>query len=186
MTNQFPDVTDWATYWAPEQGPLITQELIKELQTGVASNAVCYFSMYSFTDADVAQQLIRLAKNGASRFLFDRSQFEGHYERSLVTQFVGPLPTNQWGIGTSSVDDQILHSKIVALLYPDGTGFTFSGSFNLSESAQKEFNIADFIWSRSRAELFASQIQAKLSWVQEHQPGVPPQRMGEAETYEAP
>jgi len=173
MTNQFPDVTDWTTYWAPEQGDLITRELIKELQTGVLSDATCYFSMYSFTDALVAQQLIRLAKNPASRFLFDRSQFDGHYERSLVTQFVGPLPTNQWGIGTSSVDDQILHSKIIALLYPDGTGFTFSGSFNLSESAQKEFNIADFIWSRSRAELFASQIQAKLSWVQEHQPGIP-------------
>ena len=173
MANQFPDVTDWTTYWSPEQGDLITQELIKELQTGVLSNAICYFSMYSFTDADVAQQLIRLAKNGASRFLFDRSQFEGHYERSLVTQFVGPLPANQWGIGTSPVGDEILHSKIIALLYPDGTGFTFSGSFNLSESAQKEFNIADFIWSRSRAEVVASQIQAKLSWVQEHQPGIP-------------
>jgi hypothetical protein len=170
------DVTGWTTYWSPEQGDLITQELIKELQTGVASDAICYFSMYSFTDADVATELIELAKNPASRFLFDRSQFDGEYERSLVTQFVGPLPTNQWGIGTSSVDDEILHSKIVALLYPDGTGFTFSGSFNLSESAQEEFNVADFIWSRSRAEVFAQQVTAKLNWVQTHQPGIPPKK----------
>ncbi len=176
MANQFPDVTDWVTYWSPEQGELITQELTKELETGIASSATCFFSMYSFTDPGIAQQLLRLAKNPASRFLFDRSQFEGEYERSLVTQLVGSIPTDQWGIGTSPVDDQILHAKIVALVYPDGTGFTFSGSFNLSESAEKEFNIADFIWSRSRAELFAQQIQSKLTWVQTHQPGIPPKK----------
>ena len=117
--------------------------------------------------------MITLGHNPASRFLFDRSQFDGDYERPLVTSFVNLLRADQWGIGTSPVDDQILHSKIVALLYPDGSGFTFSGSFNLSDSAQKEFNIADFIWSRTRAEVFAAQIQAKLSWVQVHQPGIP-------------
>jgi hypothetical protein len=40
-----------------------------------------------------------------------------------------------------------------------------TGSFNLSKSAESQFNIVDVVRSRSRAELFASKIDAMFSWV---------------------
>ncbi len=168
------DITGWTTMWAPDSGPAITAAVEAQLQDGLAQGAAIYSSQYGFTDANIATTMGLIGvKNPESRFLFDRSQFSGRYEKPIVEALIAKLQPIQWGIGTSSVDDEILHSKIVALLYPNGTGWTFSGSFNLSSSAEKEFNIADFIWSRQRAEAFAAQIQAKLSWCQANQPQPP-------------
>lgn len=172
-TLQWTDLQGWTTLWAPDSGTDITAQVLVQLQDGIARGAVVFSSQYGFTDGSIAEAFTELGKNPASRFLFDKSQYADQYEKPLVDALIATLQDDQWAIGTSSVDGQILHSKIVALLYPDNTGWTFSGSFNLSDSAQKEFNIADFIWSRSRAEAFAQQIQNKLSWCRANQPQPP-------------
>ena len=153
--------------WSPLQGPEITQTVVSNLLDGAAKNATCYFSMYSIDDQNVLDALLELAKNPSSRFLFDRSQFEGRYEKPKVSAFLAQVPEIQWGVGTSS-EGEILHAKIIALLYPDGTAWIFSGSFNLSASAEKEFNLAWFGSDPSQAQEFATQIQTALDWVQAH------------------
>jgi hypothetical protein len=40
-----------------------------------------------------------------------------------------------------------------------------TGSFNLSRSAQDQFNIVDVVQSRPRAELFAKRIDGMFDWV---------------------
>lgn len=170
------DVTAWTTMWAPTEGDAITAAVLAQVQDANAKQATVFSSQYSFTDAGIAQAMgDNGAANQASRFLFDKSQYSDSHEQPLVEDLIARLRSDQWGIGTSPVGDNILHSKIVAILYPDGTGWTFSGSFNLSDSAQAEFNIADLIWSRARAEAFAAQIQEMLTFVQTHQPQ-PPER----------
>lgn len=161
------DVTAWQTLWSPADGQAIHDAVLAQIEDGTAKGATLLSSQYGFTDADIAQAMGAAgAANAANRYLFDSSQFADSRERPLVLALVKQLQPDQWGVGTSSDDREILHAKILALLYPDGTGWTFSGSFNLSESAEKEFNVADLIWSRTRANAFAVQIQTALSWVQ--------------------
>ncbi len=174
MSIQWPDVTDWLTMWAPEQGVEITARVLAQLEDGLAKGATIFSSQYGFTDADIADVMAQIGKAvPASRFLFDRSEYMGRYEKPVVNTLIAQLQPDQWAIGTAPDGSDILHSKIVCLLYPDGTGWTFSGSFNLSASAAREFNIADFIWSRSRAEAFAAEIQVRLTWCQTNQPQPP-------------
>ncbi len=174
MTLQWPDVTDWVSMWAPEQGAAITAAVLAQLQDGLASGATLYSSQYGFTDGPIAQVMAQIGqKVPGSRFLFDRSEYLGRYEKPVVDALIAQLQPDQWAIGTAPDGSDILHSKILALLYADGRGWTFSGSFNLSASAAKEANIADFIWSASRASAFAAEVQKNLSWCQVHQPQPP-------------
>lgn len=169
MSVQWTDVTDWQTYWAPDDGIQITQLLLALIEDGFKQDGILYSSQYSFTDASIAKAMndwsVAQAQN---RMLFDSSCYRSAKDKATVDVATAGVPADQWGIGTSSVNGQILHSKIVAIVYPNNTGFTFSGSFNLSADAEEEFNIADFIWSYQRADAFATQIQQKLSWVQAH------------------
>ena len=178
MSIAWKDVTNWETFWAPDDGPKITATILARLQDASSKGAALFSSQYSFTDTSLSTVMNEIGRGvPASRFLFDSSCYASANDKAAVETVIAGLASDQWGVGTSSVDGEILHSKIMALLYPDGTGWTFSGSFNLSSSAEKEFNVADFIWSRSRAENFASQIQQKLSWVltnQQPQPYIDP------------
>ena len=169
-----PGIPGWTTMWAPEQGAEITAAVLAQIHDGMTNGATLFSSQYAFTDVGISGVMGAFGRqNRANRYVFDRSQFFGARERALVEGLIAGLLPDQWAIGTSPVGDEILHSKILALLYPDGRGWTFSGSFNLSASAEKEFNVADLIWSRSRAEAFAAQIQARLTWCRTNQPQPP-------------
>ena len=171
---QWTDVTSWTTMWAPEQGAEITAAVLAQLQDGLAKGATVFSSQYGFTDQAIAQVMAEIGKaQPASRFLFDRSEYMGRYEKPVVDALIAQLQPVQWAIGTAPDGSDILHSKVLGLLYPDGTGWTFSGSFNLSASAAREANVADLIWSRSRAEAFAAEITKNLLWCQAHQPQPP-------------
>ena len=174
MSVQWTDVTGWVTMWAPQQGPEITAAVLAQLQDALAKQATVCSSQYGFTDQGIADVMAEIGKaDPASRFLFDRSEYLGRYERPVVDGLIAQLQPDQWAIGTAPDGRDILHSKLVVVLYPDGTGWSFSGSFNLSASAEREFNIADFIWSRTRAEAIAQQIQTRLTWCRTNQPQPP-------------
>lgn len=166
------DIQQWDTLAAPQDD--IHGFLMAEIAAAIAKYGApaieCHSSQYGFTDADVAVAFETLSANPASRFLFDKTQAGGTYEAPLIAAFKSKVPAAQVAIGTSSVAGQILHTKAVALLYPDGTGWTMTGSWNVSASAQEQFNIDDFIRSRSRAELFASRIDQMFQWVVAHEP----------------
>src|SRR5438105_9683501 len=166
------DVETWDTYFAPEDD--IHTVIVDELERANSLKAECHSSQYGFTNADIASAFAALGKQKGSRFLFDKTQEAGRSERPIVQALVTKLRANQWAIGTSSRARQILHTKAIALLYPDGSGWSITGSFNLSRSAQDQFNIVDVVRSRSRAELFASRIDAMFAWVKANEGGNQP------------
>lgn len=172
VAQSLGDVKEWDTYFAPDDD--IHGVLIAELQRATDSKLwpACpqvASSQFGFTDQDVADLFAKLAANGESRYLFDRSQEGGHAENPIVKQFVTEVANDQWAIGTSPVAHQILHTKAVAILYPDGSGWTFTGSYNLSHSAGEQFNIVDVTVSRSRAELFVKMINKMFDYVKTHE-----------------
>jgi hypothetical protein len=165
------DVTEWDMLCAPQDD--IHGALIGEIQTAItkygATAIECHSSQYAFTDQDVSDLFAQLL-NPASRFLFDQSQSVGHVEAPILASFRQKVPAAQVAVGTSSVAGQILHTKATVLLYPDGSGWSLTGSFNLSFSATEQFNVDDAIRSRSRAELFTARIDAMFEWVAANEP----------------
>jgi hypothetical protein len=170
VTQPTGDVQSWDTYFAPDDD--IHSVLITELKLAAAEQQLpeVHSSQFGFTLADVADEFVLLSGNINSRFLFDRSQAQGHTEAPLIADFLKRVPESQVAVGTSPKAHQILHTKAVAILYPDGTGWTFTGSWNVSNSADEQFNIVDVVRSRSRAELFANKIDEMFDWVAQHEP----------------
>lgn len=166
------DVTGWDTYRAPDDD--IHGVLLAALKAA-PDGTVVTSSQFGFTDTDIAAEFARLgAANPASRFLFDKSQEAGVHERPVVQSLVKSLQLDQWAIGTSKKAHQILHTKAVALSYTGQPGWTMTGSFNLSTSAESQFNIVDVIVSPSRTALFRSMIESMFDWVKTNQGGNKP------------
>jgi hypothetical protein len=167
------DVSEWMTYFGPVDDihGILMDEL--EAATDWAADPVkipeIHSSQYAFTDADVAREFAVLAGNPRSRFLFDQSQAGGAYEDPVLKVLLKEIPRPQWAIGWSPIHHAILHTKAIAILYANGDGFTMTGSFNLTRSAEEQFNIVDMVRSRSRAELFANQIDSMFNWVRRHE-----------------
>lgn len=163
------DISEFITLTAPDDD--IHAAMMTELNKAIALGGIeCHSSQFGFTLPDVAAAFEALSANPKSRFLFDRSQGAGPSEAPLITEMKGKIPVGQMAVGTSPVSGQILHTKAIALLYPDGTGWTMTGSWNISASANKQFNVDDFIRSRSRAELFAARIDEMFAWVIANEP----------------
>lgn len=164
------DVISWDTYFAPDDD--VHGVLLAALKAA-PDGTICTSSQFGFTDQDIADEFARLASNPASRYLFDRSQEMGHTERPIVQALIAKLQPDQWSIGTSKKAHQILHTKAVVLTYPTGPGWSATGSFNLSKSAESQYNIVDVIISSSRAKLFRENIEAMFLWVHANEPNVP-------------
>lgn len=166
------DFTEFDMLFAPTDdihGALVTE---LEHATGdfPSGSVECHSSQYGFTDADVADLFVALSPNASSRFLFDKSQAQGHAEAPIIADLKQRIPAPQMAVGTSDVAHQILHTKAVALLYPDATGWVLTGSYNLSHTAGEQFNIVTLIRSRSAAELVAQRIDEMFDWVMANEP----------------
>ncbi len=165
------DVTDWQVLSSPDDD--IHGALLAALQAA-PDGTICTSSQFGFTDTDIAAEFARLASNPQSRYLFDKSQEAGVHERPVVQALVKQLRPDQWAIGTSKKASQILHTKAVVLTYPTAPGWTMTGSFNLSASAESQFNVVDLCISPSRAALFRRMIESMFDWVRTNQPGNKP------------
>jgi len=162
------DVTSWDTLSAPDDN--IPAAIIAELtHAATVAGAEIHSSQYGFTIQAIADLFKQLAANPASRFLFDSSQGGGTAEKPIITDLFSVVPRAQRAIGRTSMGG-ILHEKGISVLYPDSTGWTVSGSFNLSASASKQFNVVDLVRSRSRAELFRSRIDEMFDYVSVNEP----------------
>jgi phosphatidylserine/phosphatidylglycerophosphate/cardiolipin synthase-like enzyme len=174
---QFTDITALLVLFSPDQGQETHDTLLARLQDALAKGARVVASNYSIDDPDILSTMTEIGKAvPASRFLFDSSEFFGEKEKPLVEALIAALAAEQWGIGTSSVDGNILHDKVIVAIYPDGSAWTFTGSFNITASAQKEANNAWFIDSAQCAAAFAAEIEKNLAWVQANQPQPPTEK----------
>jgi hypothetical protein len=167
------DVTQWDTFRAPDDD---IHAIILEALILAPPGTIVTSSQYGFTDQDIANQFERLSVNPNCRFLFDKTQEAGTHERPIVQELVSKLLPEQWAIGTSSKAHQILHTKAIAMIYPDPSvpGWTVTGSFNLSTSAESQFNVVDVIISPSRTALFRQMIEAMFTWVKANEPNNQP------------
>ena len=169
--NLVSDVKEFDMLWAPDDGAQITAAVLAAVQAAAEAGSQVFSSQYGFTDQSIADAMVAAGKaNAKSIFLFDKTQEGGKYEHPIVEAMRSELAADQVMVGTSSDAHQILHTKAVAILREDGTGWSFSGSFNLSASAEEQFNIAYIIESRQIAEVIAGQIQRMFDWVQANEP----------------
>jgi hypothetical protein len=164
------DVTSWDTLSAPDDD--IPAAIIAEQEAAIAmwgaANIEQHSSQYGFTLQAIADLFKQISFNPASRYLFDATQGAGTAEKPIIADFFAHVPRAQRAIGRTKFG-QILHEKGITNLYPDGTGWTVTGSFNLSASASKQFNVVDIVRSRSRAELFRSRIDEMFDYVSQNQ-----------------
>jgi hypothetical protein len=176
------DVTDWETYDSPDDD---IHAAILAVLKAAPDGTICTSSQFGFTSQDIANEFARLASNPFSRYLFDKSQEAGPAARPVVQALVQKLSPDQWAIGTSKKAGQILHAKAIALTYPWGKqgtsqalvrnpGLTITGSFNLSGSANEQFNIIDIVTSPSRTALFRKMIESMFVWVKTNEGGNQP------------
>ena len=178
---QFTDITAIRVLFSPEQGQETHDELLVRLQDALAKRARVVASNYSIDDADILSVLTEIGKAApASLFLFDSSEFFGEKEKPLVEALIAALgdqnPGAQWAIGTSPVDGNILHNKVIVAIYPDGHAWTFTGSYNVTASASKEANNAWFIDSAQCAAAFAAEIEKDFAWCRANQPQPPTEK----------
>jgi phosphatidylserine/phosphatidylglycerophosphate/cardiolipin synthase-like enzyme len=105
---------------------------------------------YSLTHDDITAKLIWLkeTRGVVVRVLLDQSQSGGPDAKEQVEKL--RAAGIEVVIGKSESYGQIMHHKYTVI---DGL-WTYSGSWNLSNSASKQANEMDFIKSESRAKLF--------------------------------
>jgi phosphatidylserine/phosphatidylglycerophosphate/cardiolipin synthase-like enzyme len=105
---------------------------------------------YSFTHDDITAKLIELKtkRNVVVRVLLDQSQSGSADAQEQIEKL--RAAGIEVVIGKSESYGQIMHHKYTVI---DGL-WTYSGSWNLSNSASKQANYLDFIKSESRAKKF--------------------------------
>jgi hypothetical protein len=158
MTMQFEDITAFEVLLAPEQGQQIHDRVLADLQYIFTQGGVLYSSQYSFSEQDIATAMNTLLRDGGVA-LFDGSCVaSSRADAAAVATATAGIDDTRWAIGCMP-DRMIVHDK----LYCDPvTGRCFTGSFNLTASAQKEANNALFITSKTLAVFYAAEIERNL------------------------
>lgn len=157
---QFTDITALEIMLAPEQGAAITARVLEDLAAIKAAGGALYSSQYSFSEQPVAEAMNACwLGNETGLGLFDGScAAESDADQAAVTTALAGIDSSRWAVGCMP-DQMIVHDK----LYCDPvTGIVFTGSFNLTVSAQREANNALFITSLSMAAFFAAEVQRNL------------------------
>src|SRR6266851_7675661 len=88
------DVKSWDTYFAPDDD--IHGVIVAGLKQAAHKGAECHSSQYGFTDQDIADLFVKLAKSPRSRFLFDKVQEAGPKERPIVEALLKHMSAAQW------------------------------------------------------------------------------------------
>src|ERR1700680_2145440 len=94
VTQGTGDVKSWDTYFAPDDD--IHGVIVAGLKQAALKKAACHSSQYGFTDQDIADLFVQLAKNTRSRFLFDKVQEAGPKERPIVQAMLKQMGAAQW------------------------------------------------------------------------------------------
>ncbi|MBX9685880.1 MAG: FAM83 family protein [Candidatus Obscuribacterales bacterium] len=109
---------------------------------------------YGFTEADIVDKLIELKnKNVSVKLLLDRSQSAGPYQKVQIERL--RKAGIEVVVGTSEKSGQIMHNKFTIV---DGE-WVEDGSWNYSNSADKQANTQNYVHSKKRAELFTEYWQ---------------------------
>jgi hypothetical protein len=160
------DFQDFAVFFAPEEGALIHQHILNDLAQIKAEGATLYSSQYSFSELDVAEAMngIWLATTTGVG-IFDGSCYkQSRADSAAVNAATAGLDPSRWAVG-SMLNNMIVHNKTYAS--PE-LGLVFTGSFNITKSAETEANNAVFATSMSWAAAIAAECEKNLPIVKAH------------------
>ena len=171
---QFTDITSLQVMLAPEQGPDITSEIVASLEAILAAKGTLFSSQYSFSDQAVAAAMNacwQASPDGVG--LFDGScAAESDDNARAVQAATAGVDASRWAVGCMP-GQMIVHDKVFC---DPVTGNVFTGSFNLTSSAEREANNAVFVTSVSMAQFFAAEIARNLPIVKANPYSRPPWR----------
>lgn len=124
----------------------------------VQTNGSIRIAAYSFTQDEITDKLIALKQNRKVdvRLILDQSQSGQANEQEQIEKL--RAAGIEVVIGKSEAYGQIMHDKYTVI---DGI-WTYSGSWNFSNSASKQANELDFIKSKKRARMFLD------NWERQH------------------
>lgn len=124
-----------------------------------------HIAAYGFTHDDITAKLIELKtkRNVLVRVLLDSTQSGGADQKEQIEKLraVGIEVV----VGKSESYGQIMHHKYTVI---DGL-WTESGSWNYSNSANKQANFLDFIMSKSRATRFLANWERMYKFMKAHE-----------------
>lgn len=140
---QNKEIITWVTPYDGGNAHADTVRLINKAKKRIRVSA------YAFTDTLIARALSQAVSRKVDvKVILDKSQAQNKYEAPVLDEL--KQGAVQYKIGTSPVDSQLLHMKMITV---DGT-YTMTGSYNFSLSAANQFNELDIIKSKKRAQLF--------------------------------
>lgn len=124
-----------------------------------------HIAAYGFTHDDITAKLIELKtkRNVLVRVLLDSTQSGGKDQKEQIEKL--RAAGIEVVIGKSESYGQIMHHKYTII---DGV-WTESGSWNYSDSADKQANFLDFIKSKSRAKRFQDNWDRMYTFMKAHE-----------------
>ncbi len=125
-----------------------------------------HIAAYSFTNPEITDRLIEIKKTRPHveiKVLVDYSQSKGAAQKEQIGRL--RRAGIEVVIGKSEASGQIMHHKFIVV---DGL-WVYSGSWNLSKSANKQANYLDFVYSPRRARLFLDNWQRMYLFMKAHE-----------------
>lgn len=159
MTMQFTDITSLEILCSPEQGVETHTRILSDLAAISVAKASLFSSQYSYTCQDIAEAMNTCwLANEAGLAIFDKSCADEAKDNACVQAATQGVDASRIAVG-SMPGGMIVHHKLYCS--PE-LGLVFTGSFNLTASAEREANNALFITSVSMAIFFAAEITKNL------------------------
>jgi phosphatidylserine/phosphatidylglycerophosphate/cardiolipin synthase-like enzyme len=154
------------SFFSPQDD--IQAEIIKEVQN---AKETIFIAIYAFHLPPLTDLLIEKHKAGIEiHCILDLSQSKGIAEKPEVEKLVeAGIDTV---IGTSPEAHQIMHEKGMCI---DGY-HVITGSYNFSTSAAEQVNHMDFIYSKDRADWFATFFNNLRAWIVKNEPQDQPKK----------
>lgn len=160
----FTETVSIQTYITPWDSPLVETALDALL---ASATKTIRFSLYGATLPSLFDGFIAAAAKGVMvTGCFDHTQASGPTEAGQLHRLCLSVPPANFRVGTSPVGHQILHVKAIVV----DSQFVWSGSWNASSSASKQFNNIDVIHSTARANAFEDAIKKVWDFITASEP----------------
>ncbi len=154
-----------STYFLPDDATAVDQALAAFLASAKTS---IRFSLYGATHPLLFAGLISAYQRGVRvSGLFDHTEASTPTEAAQLHKLCLIIPPTSFRVGTSPDAHQILHTKCIVVDHAQ----VWSGSWNPSNSADKQFNNVDVIPSAQRAAAFEAKIAELWDWITAHEAG---------------
>ena len=155
----YTETAEISTYFLPDDAAAVDLALVAFL---AAAKSTIRFSLYGATHPALFAGLVAAHKRGVMvTGLFDHTEAGTPTEVVQLHALCTVVPPDHFRVGTSPDAHQILHCKCIVV----DSAYVWSGSWNPSNSADKQFNNVDVVPSTQRAAAFEAKIAELWTWI---------------------